>query len=107
MRAEERTFVAVKPDGVQRGLVGEVIKRLETKGYKIVAMKMLQATDAQAKAHYEEHKDKPFFPRLIQYLQSALIVPTSASSGFVEPIKCLTPATALKPCTTIATIGPL
>ena len=59
MRAEERTFVAVKPDGVQRGLVGEVIKRLETKGYKIVAMKMLQATDAQAKAHYEEHKDKP------------------------------------------------
>ena len=42
MRAEERTFVAVKPDGVQRGLVGEVIKRLETKGYKIVAMKMQQ-----------------------------------------------------------------
>lgn len=74
MRAEERTFVAVKPDGVQRGLVGEVIKRLETKGYKIVAMKMLQATDAQAKVHYEEHKDKPFFPRLIQYLQSGPIV---------------------------------
>ena len=48
MRPEERTFVAIKPDGVQRGLVGEVIKRFETKGYKVTALKMLQVTDAQA-----------------------------------------------------------
>lgn len=74
MRTEERTFVAVKPDGVQRGLVGEIIKRFETKGYKIVALKMIQVTDAQARAHYEEHKDKPFFPNLIKYLQSGPIV---------------------------------
>lgn len=74
MHTEERTFVAVKPDGVQRGLVGEIIKRFETKGYKIVALKMIQVTDAQARAHYEEHKDKPFFPSLIKYLQSGPIV---------------------------------
>ena len=74
MHTEERTFVAVKPDGVQRGLVGEIIKRFETKGYKIVALKMIQVTDAQARAHYEEHKDKPFFPNLIKYLQSGPIV---------------------------------
>ena len=74
MHTEERTFVAVKPDGVQSGLVGEIIKRFETKGYKIVALKMIQVTDAQARAHYEEHKDKPFFPNLIKYLQSGPIV---------------------------------
>lgn len=74
MHTEERTFVAVKPDGVQRGLIGEVIRRFESKGYKIVALKMIQVTDEQARAHYEEHKDKPFFPRLIKYLQSGPIV---------------------------------
>ena len=47
MHTEERTFVAVKPDGVQRGLVGEIIKRFETKGYKIVALKMIQVTDVK------------------------------------------------------------
>lgn len=74
MRAEERTFVAIKPDGVQRGLVGEVIRRFETKGYKVTALKMLQVTDAQAKAHYAEHEGKPFYPRLIRYIQSGPIV---------------------------------
>lgn len=74
MRAEERTFVAIKPDGVQRGLVGEVIKRFETKGYKVTALKMLQVTDQQAKAHYAEHEGKPFYPRLIRYIQSGPIV---------------------------------
>mgnify|MGYP002623883112 FL=1 len=74
MRPEERTFVAVKPDGVQRGLVGEVIKRFEMKGYKVTALKMLQVTDEQAKAHYAEHEGKPFYPRLIRYIQSGPIV---------------------------------
>ena len=70
---EERTFVAVKPDGVQRGLVGEVIRRFEQKGYKVIGLKMLQVTDAQAKAHYAEHEGKPFYPRLIRYIQSGPI----------------------------------
>ena len=74
MRTKERTFVAIKPDGVQRELVGEIIKRFETKGYKITALKMLQVTDEQAKAHYAEHEGKPFYPRLIRYIQSGPIV---------------------------------
>lgn len=74
MRAEERTFVAIKPDGVQRELVGEVIRRFEQKGYKVTALKMLQVTDEQAKAHYAEHEGKPFYPRLIRYIQSGPIV---------------------------------
>ena len=74
MRAEERTFVAIKPDGVQRGLVGEVLKRFELKGYKVTALKMLTVSDEQAKAHYAEHEGKPFYPRLIRYIQSGPIV---------------------------------
>ena len=71
---EERTFIAIKPDGVQRGLVGEVIKRFELKGYKVIGLKLLQVTDEQAKAHYAEHEGKPFYPRLIRYIQSGPIV---------------------------------
>lgn len=72
--AEEKTFIAVKPDGVRRGLVGEVIKRFEHKGFKLIAMKMLNVTKEMAEAHYAEHKGKPFYPRLIAYLQSGPIV---------------------------------
>lgn len=74
MHTEERTFIAVKPDAVQRGLIGEIIKRFETKGYKIIGLKMLQVSDEQAKAHYAEHEGKPFYPRLIRYIQSGPIV---------------------------------
>ena len=74
MRTEERTFIAVKPDGVQRGLIGEIVKRFETKGYKVIGLKMLHVTDEQAKAHYAEHEGKPFYPRLIRYIQSGPIV---------------------------------
>ena len=74
MHTEERTFIAVKPDGVQRGLTGEIIKRFESKGYKVIGLKMLQVTDEQAKAHYAEHEGKPFYPRLIRYIQSGPIV---------------------------------
>ena len=74
MHTEERTFIAVKPDGVQRGLIGEIIKRFETKGYKVIGLKMLQVTDEQARAHYAEHEGKPFYPRLLKYIQSGPIV---------------------------------
>lgn len=70
----ERTFVMVKPDGVQRGLIGEIISRLERKGLKIVAMKMMKIEESLAKEHYAEHKEKPFFGDLISYITSGPVV---------------------------------
>jgi nucleoside-diphosphate kinase len=70
----ERTFVMIKPDGVQRGLVGEVIKRLERKGLKIVAMKMMKVSEELASKHYAEHKEKPFFKSLLEYITSGPVV---------------------------------
>jgi len=70
----ERTFIAVKPDGVKRGLVGNIVERFERKGYKIIAMKMLQPTKEIAAKHYEEHFGKPFYNRLINYITSGPIV---------------------------------
>ncbi len=70
----ERTFIAVKPDGVKRGLVGQIVSRFERKGYKIIAMKMLQPTLEIAAKHYEEHVEKPFYNRLINYITSGPIV---------------------------------
>jgi Nucleoside diphosphate kinase len=66
----ERTFVMIKPDGVQRGLVGEIISRFERRGLKIVGMKMLVVSDELAKKHYEEHAAKPFFPSLTSFIKS-------------------------------------
>lgn len=70
----ERTFVMVKPDGVQRGFIGEIISRLERKGLKIVAMKMLKISKELAEEHYAEHKAKPFFSSLVSYITSAPVV---------------------------------
>ena len=70
----ERTFVMIKPDAVQRGLVGEIIARLERKGLKIVAMKMLHVSRELAQNHYAEHKGKPFFESLVDYITSAPVV---------------------------------
>ena len=70
----ERTFVAIKPDGVKRGFIGEIINRFEKKGYKIIGLKMLQPTLELAQKHYEEHVGKPFYERLIKYITSGPIV---------------------------------
>ncbi len=70
----ERTFIAVKPDGVRRGIVGEVIKRFEQKTYKLVAMKLMQVSRELASKHYAEHVGKPFYNDLIEYITSAPIV---------------------------------
>ncbi|AKG92537.1 nucleoside diphosphate kinase [Geoglobus ahangari] len=70
----ERTFVMVKPDGVQRGLIGEVVSRLERKGLKIVAMKMLRIPKEMAETHYAEHREKPFFNALVSYITSGPVV---------------------------------
>merc|ERR1712232_1542222 len=64
----------IKPDGVQRGLVGEIIKRFEQKGYKIVAMKLTKPTKEHMEEHYVDLKDKKFFPGLIQYMTSGPVV---------------------------------
>ena len=74
MKTEERTFVAIKPDGVKRGLIGKILERFENKVFKIVAMKLLQVTPELAAKHYEEHHGKPFYPRLVHYITSGPVV---------------------------------
>ena len=68
--AMERTYLMVKPDGVQRGLCGEILSRFEKKGLKIVAVKLMVIPRETAEKHYGEHKGKPFFPSLIKYITS-------------------------------------
>ncbi len=70
----ERTFVMVKPDGVQRGLVGEVIARLERKGLRLVGLKMLLLSREMAEEHYAPHRGRPFFPGLIRFITSGPVV---------------------------------
>ena len=70
----EQTLVLVKPDAMHRGLAGEVISRLERKGLKIVAMKLIQVDEALASRHYEAHVDKPFFPSLVKFITSCPVV---------------------------------
>jgi nucleoside-diphosphate kinase len=70
----ERTFVILKPDAVQRGLIGEIIHRFERRGLKIVAMKFMQVSEELARKHYAVHEQRPFFASLIQYIISAPVV---------------------------------
>ncbi|CAL8284259.1 unnamed protein product [Merluccius merluccius] len=74
MSDTERTFIAVKPDGVQRGLVGDIIKRFEQKGFKLVAMRMTTASVELLQQHYADLKDRPFFPSLVAYMSSGPVV---------------------------------
>ena len=73
-RMTERTLVLIKPDGVQRGLIGQVLSRIETKGYKIVALELRTLERAIAETHYGEHKEKPFFPSLVDFITSGPLV---------------------------------
>lgn len=70
----ETTFVALKPDAVKRGLVGEIISRFEEAGFKISGMKMVQATDQLLERHYREHVDKPFYDDLAEYMKQGPVV---------------------------------
>ena len=70
----ERTLVLVKPDGVERGLVGEVISRIERKGFKIVALDMRTLERSLAETHYGEHSDKPFFKDLVDFISGGPLV---------------------------------
>jgi nucleoside-diphosphate kinase len=71
---KERTFVMIKPDAVQRGLVGEIISRFEKKGVKVVAMKMVSVSKELAEKHYGIHKGKSFFEPTVQYITSSPVV---------------------------------
>lgn len=72
--AVERTFVMVKPDGVRRGLVGEVISRFEQKGFGLEQVRMLTIDEALARTHYAEHVEKGFFPELLAFITSGPVV---------------------------------
>ncbi|HEY3292969.1 MAG TPA: nucleoside-diphosphate kinase [Candidatus Nanopelagicaceae bacterium] len=90
----ERTLVLVKPDGVKRGLIGEVISRIETKGYSIVAMRMLQADRALLEQHYAEHEGKPFYEPLVEFMSSGPIVALIAEGNrVIEGFRSLAGAT--------------
>ena len=71
---KERTFVMIKPDAVQRGFVGEIISRLERKGIKLVAMKLVSVSRELAEKHYEVHRGKPFFEPTVKYITSSPVV---------------------------------
>ena len=75
----ERTLILIKPDGVERGLIGEIISRIERKGLKLTAMDLRVTDKATAEKHYAEHSDKPFFGELVDFITSAPLV-----AGVVE-----------------------
>merc|ERR1712066_1224944 len=81
---QERTFIMIKPDGVQRGIVGEIIKRFEQKGFTLVAMKMMQASVEHLEEHYADLSKKPFFPRSCEIHGEW----TSCSYGLGRPQCC-------------------
>jgi nucleoside-diphosphate kinase len=70
----ERTFIAIKPDGVQRGLVGEIINRFQQKGFILVGMKFMQVSRELAEEHYGVHRDRPFFNGLVDFITSSPVV---------------------------------
>ncbi|AFY75836.1 MAG: nucleoside-diphosphate kinase [Hydrococcus sp. C42_A2020_068] len=70
----ERTFIMVKPDGVQRNLVGEVIRRFEAKGFTLVGLKMMKVSRELAEQHYDVHRERPFFGSLVEFICSAPVV---------------------------------
>jgi nucleoside-diphosphate kinase len=70
----ERTFVAVKPDGVQRGLVGDIIRRFETKGFTLVGLKLMNVSRELAEQHYGVHRERPFFAGLVEFITSGPVV---------------------------------
>ena len=81
-------MVLVKPDGVQRGLIGEVIGRLERRGLKLVGLKLIQVDDALARRHYGEHVDRPFFAGLVDFITSAPAVAMAwEADGAVEIVR--------------------
>ncbi len=71
----QKTLAIIKPDAVEKGVVGDIIQRIQNAGFKILGMKFIRLSEAQAKAFYEIHKDKPFFNDLVKYMTSGPVVP--------------------------------
>ncbi|CAH00325.1 Ynk1 [Kluyveromyces lactis] len=76
MSNTERTFIAIKPDGVQRGLISKILARFEDRGYKLVGIKLVTPTEALLKEHYADLVSKPFFPSLLSYMTSGPVLAT-------------------------------
>ena len=96
----ERSLVLVKPDGVKRGLIGEVLKRIETKGWKIVALELRKLDEKTAATHYAEHAGKPFFKDLVSFITSSpllavVIEGPNAIAGWRQMMGATNPANAL------------
>jgi nucleoside-diphosphate kinase len=70
----ERTFIAIKPDGVQRGLVSPIMARFEARGFQLIGLKMIQVNRELAETHYQEHREKPFFAGLVDFITSGPVV---------------------------------
>ncbi len=90
----ERTLIIIKPDGIQRHLVGEIIKRLEQKGLQLVAAKFMPITEDLARKHYAVHKDKPFFEGVVKYLSSApSLLMVWEAEGIIDMVRKMLGAT--------------
>jgi nucleoside-diphosphate kinase len=93
----QRTLSIVKPDGVGRGLIGEVVKRLEASGFKIIAMKMVHLTQARAEGFYAVHKERPFFKSLTEFMTSGpVVVMALEGENVIEKYRALMGATNFK-----------
>jgi nucleoside-diphosphate kinase len=90
----QRTLVLVKPDGVARGLVGEVLGRIERRGYRLVAAELRTLDEATARAHYAEHEGKPFFDELVTFITSGpLLAAVAEGAGVIEAWRTMMGAT--------------
>lgn len=100
----ERTLVLIKPDGVQRRLIGEILRRIEGKGLTVAALELKNVSDELARAHYAEHEGKPFFPSLLEFITSGPVVaailegPRAVAAfrqlaGGTDPVEKATPGT--------------
>lgn len=100
----ERTLVLVKPDGVERGLVGEIMSRIERKGLKLAALELRNVARTLAEEHYAEHKEKPFFGELLEFITSGPVVAMAVEgtraiaafrqlAGGTDPVEKATPGT--------------
>lgn len=90
----EQTLILVKPDGVERGLTGEILRRIEAKGYRIARMRMLTATDDLLARHYHEHTEKPFYAGMTAYMKSGPIVAAVIEGDrVIEGVRSLSGAT--------------
>ncbi|AXR73367.1 MULTISPECIES: nucleoside-diphosphate kinase [Auritidibacter] len=91
MATPERSLILIKPDGVKRGLVGEILTRIEHKGYRIVELEMMTANPEMLADHYEEHQGKEFFPALVEFMSSGpLVAAIVEGDRVIEGIRALT-----------------